>query len=71
MAQMHHACTSSCVKLCLTFVFETDEKRPRKASEHESILGTVLADRGHMHNGQQLLDVVHEQLVEQALIALL
>ncbi len=58
-------------QLWLTFVFETDEECSWKAPEHECILGAVLADCGHVHNWQELLDVVHQQLVEEALIALL
>ena len=54
-----------------TFVFEADEQCSGQASEHKSILGAVLADCRHVHNWQQLFDVVQQQLVEQALITLL
>lgn len=54
-----------------TSVFEADEECPRQASEHESILGTVLADCGHVHNGKQFFDVVQQQLVEETFISLL
>ena len=55
----------------LTLVFQADEQSPWKAPEHECIFCAVLADCRHVHNRQQLLDIVHQKLVEQAFIALL
>lgn len=52
---MSPACTS---------VFQTDEQCSGQASEHKGILGAVLADCWHVHNRQQLFDVVQQQLVE-------
>lgn len=54
-----------------TFVFQADEQCSGQASKHESICGAVLADRRHVHNRKQLLDVVQQQFVEQAFISLL
>ena len=55
----------------MTFISETYEKRSGKASEHERELLAVFTDGRHVHNWQQLLHVVHQQLVEEAFIALL
>ena len=54
-----------------TLVLDADEEAAGQALEHEAILLAVQADRWHVHDGQQLLDVVRQHIVEQALVALL
>ncbi len=55
----------------LTFVLHRNEEGARQALEHEAIGLAVLADCGHMHDGEQLLDVVGQHIIEETLIALL
>ena len=55
---MGHHCAG--VSPAITFVFQADEQCSGQASEHKRILGTVLADCRHVHNRQQLFDVVQQ-----------
>ena len=48
----------------LTFVPHADEERARQASEHEAVQLAVVADSGHVHDRQQLLNVVGQDVVE-------
>ena len=55
----------------LTFVLHADEQRAGQTSEHETVQLAVVTDCGHVDNWQQLLNVVGQNIVEEALISLL
>lgn len=54
-----------------TFIPHADEQGAWQASEHQAVQLAVVADCGHVHNWEELLDVVRQDIVEQTLIPLL
>lgn len=63
-----HTTAKGCGRAAVT---DADEQAARQTLEHEAVRLAVLAHGRHVHDGQQLLDVLRQYVVEQALVAVL